>query len=77
MCIRDSDGGPPIEFHIVTGLYALDLAVGALDAFLLAPIAIQLLHLLLAHAIWIGLVALWVRLVSDPGESDTAEMAVG
>ena len=71
------DGGPPIEFHIVTGLYALDLAVGALDAFLLAPIAIQLLHLLLAHAVWIGLVALWVRLVSDPGESDTAEMAVG
>ena len=70
------DGGPPTEFHVVAGLYGVDLAVGALDAFLLAPIAIQLLHLLLAHAVWIGLVALWVRLVSDSGESDRA-IAVG
>ena len=68
---------PPSEFHVVTALYAVDLVVGALDAFLLAPIAIQLLHLLLAHAVWLGLLALWVRLVSEPGDPDGAAMAVG
>jgi cytochrome c oxidase assembly protein subunit 15 len=41
---------------IVTGLVALQLAVGLLSVFLLAPVWIQLVHLLLADLVWISLV---------------------
>lgn len=53
------------ESHTVTrlaaavfSLFTLQLAVGALNVWFLAPIVIQLLHLLLAHAIWITMVLL-------------------
>ena len=42
----------------VFSLFTLQLAVGGLNVLLLAPIAVQLLHLLLAHAIWITMVLL-------------------
>lgn len=35
-------------------LFAIQLGIGALNVWLLAPIALQLVHLLLAHAIWIA-----------------------
>jgi heme A synthase len=38
------------------GLYLTQLAVGALNVWFLAPIALQLLHLLLSDLIWISLV---------------------
>jgi heme A synthase len=42
----------------VFALFTLQLAVGALNVFLLAPVAVQLVHLLLAHAIWIAMILL-------------------
>ncbi|MFT3927413.1 MAG: COX15/CtaA family protein [Myxococcales bacterium] len=44
----------------LTVLYVLQLGVGALNLFLLAPAAIQITHLLLADLTWLALVALSV-----------------
>jgi heme A synthase len=43
----------------VVGIVALQLAVGLANWFLLAPLALQLIHLLLADLLWI----VWVKLV--------------
>lgn len=42
----------------VVGLFALNLAVGLLNIWWLAPVSLQLVHLLLADLVWIGLVVL-------------------
>lgn len=42
----------------VVGLFALNLAAGLLNMWWLAPVALQLVHLLLADLVWIGLVVL-------------------
>jgi heme A synthase len=42
----------------VVGLFALNLAVGLLNMGWLAPVPVQLIHLLLADLVWIGLVVL-------------------
>jgi len=42
----------------LSALYVLQLGVGALNLFLLAPAAIQITHLLLADLTWLSLVAL-------------------
>lgn len=41
---------------LITILFGLQLVVGAINVVLLAPVAIQLIHLLLAVLIWVGLV---------------------
>ncbi len=58
--------GVPARFHLVAAVFATGLAVGVLDALLLAPIALQMAHLFLAHALWLGLLALWLHLRSEP-----------
>ena len=58
--------GLPAPFLPVAAVFATELAVGVLDALLLAPIALQMAHLFLAHALWLGLMALWLHLRSDP-----------
>ena len=60
------DSVPAPFHHLVAAVFATQLAVGALDAVLLAPIALQMAHLFLAHALWLGLLALWLRLRSEP-----------
>jgi heme A synthase len=50
----------------VSGLALLQLAVGLLNVVLLAPIWMQILHLLLADALWIAFVLLAARAVSLP-----------
>lgn len=72
---RSRAGGAGMPFHLVTGLYAADLAIGALDAVLLAPLAIQMAHLLLAHALWLALVWLWLSLVSTLDGASTQAAA--
>jgi heme A synthase len=47
---------------LVGGLVVAQIAVGFLNLGLLAPIPLQLLHLLLADLLWIGLVTLWLPL---------------
>lgn len=51
----------------VFALFTLQLATGALNVWLLAPVALQLVHLLLAHAIWITMILLAsASLAADP-----------
>jgi heme A synthase len=47
-------------------LWAVQLLLGALNVYLLAPIAIQLLHLLLSDLIWIALVVLAAATFAEP-----------
>ncbi len=56
----------PAAFHPTAAVLAAQLAVGALDAVLLAPIGLQMAHLFLAHALWLGLMALWLHFRSEP-----------
>ncbi len=46
------------EANVVLTLVILQLAAGAINLFLLAPLAMQAIHLLLADLLWIGLVTL-------------------
>lgn len=52
----------------VVGLYAGELLVGLLNVWWLAPVPLQLLHLLLADLIWIALVMLVLVAVADGAE---------
>ena len=52
-------GGTPLRFaRAVTILAALQLAVGGLNVILLAPVWMQLVHLLIADLLWIAFVLL-------------------
>ena len=54
----------------LTTLFGLQLAIGMLNVILLAPVAVQLIHLLLADAVWIALVlAANVALAQAPERS--------
>jgi heme A synthase len=59
----------------VVSLYLLELAVGLLNVWTLAPIEIQLVHLLLADAIWIALVALTATALAERPVSVVASAA--
>lgn len=61
---RARPDGAPAPFRLAAVLFAATLAVGILDAVLLAPVALQMAHLALAHALWLVLVALWLQLRS-------------
>ncbi len=66
----------PFQYHVVTGVFATQVAVGLLDAVLLAPIGLQMAHLLLAHGLWISLLALWLELVSETLTPDRPELDI-
>ena len=54
-----SAGAPALRFaRIVASLSALQLVLGAVNVILLAPVWMQLVHLLVADLIWIGFVLL-------------------
>jgi heme o synthase len=57
----------------VIGLFATQIVVGLLNVFLKAPIAMQLIHLLLADATWIALVAMTAAALAEGVEK--VEMA--
>ena len=59
--------GLPALFHLTVAVFAAQLAVGILDAVLLAPVALQMVHLFLAHALWLRLLVLWLQLRSESG----------
>ncbi len=52
-----------------TALYALQLAVGFANVWLLAPVWLQLVHLLLADLVWIGLVLLAASALAAPASA--------
>lgn len=59
----------------LTVLFALQLAVGALNLVLLAPAVIQIAHLLLADLTWLALVALTVSVLGAPLAEDERRAA--
>ena len=63
---RTRPDGVPVPFLWAAAILATQLVVGLLDAVLLAPISLQMAHLLLAHALWLGLFGLWLHLRSEP-----------
>lgn len=52
----------------VVGLYAAELLVGLANVWWLAPVWIQIVHLLLADLVWIGLVLLGLAAVAEAAE---------
>ena len=52
--------------HAIMGIFATQMGVGLLDAVLLAPIGVQMMHLLLAHLMWLSVLALWLDRASEP-----------
>jgi heme A synthase len=50
----------------LTGLFLLQLAVGALNIALLAPVWMQLIHLLMADLVWIALTLLAAAVLAQP-----------
>jgi heme A synthase len=59
----------------VSSLAVLQLAVGVLNVFLLAPVSMQLLHLLVADALWISLVLLGLTVLGAPAVNRSAAQA--
>jgi heme A synthase len=53
-------------WRLLTGLYLVQLAAGAINVVLLAPVWLQMVHLLLADLIWISLVLLVSTLLAQP-----------
>jgi heme A synthase len=51
---------------LLTGLLAAQLLAGAINLLLLAPIWMQIVHLLLADLLWISLVLLCASILSEP-----------
>jgi len=60
---RTIDGPAPIA-RVVVGLLAAQLAAGAINVLLLAPEWLQLVHLLLANAVWIAFLLAAARIAS-------------
>ena len=56
-------------------LYWLQFGLGALNAILLTPVWLQMVHLALAHLLWLGLVALAYR--SAAAMADTSVLMAG
>jgi len=61
-----TDAGGPRSANMVMALAAAQIAIGVLNLFLLAPIPMQLLHLLLADLLWIALVLLCAARTTAP-----------
>jgi cytochrome c oxidase assembly protein subunit 15 len=55
---------------VVLTLLGVQFALGLLDVMLLAPVAMQILHLLGADLYWVALIALTAELVWVPAGSD-------
>jgi cytochrome c oxidase assembly protein subunit 15 len=62
---------------LVVGLLALQYVLGALDVWLLAPVWMQVVHLLGADVLWTALVVLTARLTLLPAQQHGARYASG
>jgi heme A synthase len=52
---------------VLASLYAVQLGLGVANVWLLAPIGIQIVHLLLSDLVWIALILLAASALSEPG----------
>jgi heme A synthase len=62
--------------RLLIALYLVQLVAGAVNVVLLAPIWLQLFHLLLSDLIWITLVLLVSSVLAEPVTIDSPEQAV-
>ncbi|HEU4322487.1 MAG TPA: COX15/CtaA family protein [Roseiflexaceae bacterium] len=51
--------------YALTGVFLLQLVVGAVNVYLLAPIWMQLFHLLMAQIVWLALVLLGAEILAE------------
>lgn len=63
--------------NVLTALIVLQFASGAITLLTLAPIVMQLVHLLLADAVWIAFVLLAASILSAKGEAENLSFADG
>lgn len=61
----------------VLGLFVVQMALGALNVWLQAPVWMQIVHLLMTDLIWIGLVVFAVEALAAPMRQPTAEAVAG
>jgi heme A synthase len=61
--------------YALLGVYALQLFVGLVNVWLLAPIALQLIHLMLSDVVWILLVLLVASVLAEQPASQTGAIA--
>ena len=66
----DLDGSARTAARIVVAVVFIELVVGVINVWTLTPIAVQLIHLLLADVLWIAWVWLGVDLLTDEARSD-------
>jgi heme A synthase len=59
----------------VSTLASLQIALGILNVFLLAPVWLQLLHLLVADAVWVALILLGATVLGEPAVEGSAAHA--
>lgn len=64
------EGSGRTASRVVVAVVFTELVVGVVNVWLLTPIAIQLVHLLLADLLWIAWVWLGVELLTDEARSD-------
>jgi heme A synthase len=65
LAVRSRPSARPLALTLI-GLYAGQLALGVVNVELLAPVGVQIAHLLLSDLIWIALVLLAARALADP-----------
>jgi cytochrome c oxidase assembly protein subunit 15 len=75
---RLARGGPPEARRaatVVSGLVLAQVALGLLNVILLAPVWLQLTHLLVADAIWIGVVLLGATVLTEQASASAGVKA--
>jgi heme A synthase len=78
--VRARWGSPQVQrlSRLVVLVYLTQFAAGFLNMVLLAPVAMQLVHLLLADALWLTLIALGLSALGEPqGAAPPAHVPVG
>lgn len=66
-------GGPTLLSRAIVWLLAVQLAAGAINVLLLTPVWLQLVHLLLANAVWIAFVLVAADSLSAHAADKSAE----
>ncbi len=72
---RSGDGVTKRLASALGGVYLLQLGIGVLNIALLAPVTVQLIHLLLADIVWIGLVFLGASALAVVAPADPTTLA--
>jgi heme A synthase len=74
--LAEGQGPTAARFARTLSAFAgLQIALGILNVFLLAPIWLQLLHLLVADAVWVALILLGVTVLGEPADARFARAA--